>query len=172
MSGLHRRCGLADRPVPVEIAEIAVADEAGPRRALAGFAIEGRGKLALEEHRKIVEPSVERSWRPVGTARQTAAIMASPDRALRLAAVQVPTLVIHGLVDPLVRPSGGIATAVAVPHSRLVMLCEGSTGAALVSLPQFRLVWSVGWAEATTVAQGQEVLFRMGCRSSLPQHPE
>ena len=74
------------------------------------------------EHRKILEASVERSWRPVGTARQTAAIMASPDRAPRLGSVAVPTLVIHGLVDPLVRPSGGIATAMAVPHSRLVML--------------------------------------------------
>ena len=33
----------------------------------------------------------------------------------------MPTLVVHGLVDPLVRPSGGIATAMAIPHSRLVM---------------------------------------------------
>jgi len=73
------------------------------------------------EHRKILEPSVERSWRPEGTARQTAAIMASPDRAPRLGSVKVPTLVVHGLVDPLVRPSGGIATAMAIPHSRLVM---------------------------------------------------
>ncbi len=33
----------------------------------------------------------------------------------------MPTLVVHGLVDPLVRPSGGVATARAVPGSRLVM---------------------------------------------------
>ena len=32
-----------------------------------------------------------------------------------------PTLVIHGLADPLVQPSGGIATAEAVPGSRLLM---------------------------------------------------
>ena len=34
--------------------------------------------------------------------------------------VQAPTLVVHGLVDRLVMPSGGIATA-AIPGSRLVM---------------------------------------------------
>jgi pimeloyl-ACP methyl ester carboxylesterase len=27
----------------------------------------------------------------------------------------------HGLVDPLVKPNGGIATAAAIPGSRLVM---------------------------------------------------
>ena len=36
----------------------------------------------------------------------------------------MPTLVIHGLADPLVRPSGGIATARAVPGSRLLMFPE------------------------------------------------
>ena len=40
---------------------------------------------------------------------------------LSSAGCTTPTLVIHGLVDPLVRPSGGIATATAVPGSRLLM---------------------------------------------------
>ena len=35
--------------------------------------------------------------------------------------VTAPTVVIHGLIDPLVRPDGGIATAQAVPGARLVM---------------------------------------------------
>jgi pimeloyl-ACP methyl ester carboxylesterase len=74
-----------------------------------------------EVHRERAKISVERSFRPDGVARQTAAIMASPDRTIALAGVTAPTLVVHGLVDPLVRPSGGIATAVAVPDSRLVM---------------------------------------------------
>ena len=47
--------------------------------------------------------------------------MASPDRPAGLGSVTAPTLVVHGLVDPLVRPSGGVATARAVPGSRLVM---------------------------------------------------
>jgi pimeloyl-ACP methyl ester carboxylesterase len=47
--------------------------------------------------------------------------MASPDRTAGLASVSVPTLVIHGLLDTLVKPSGGIATAAAVPAARLLM---------------------------------------------------
>ncbi|MGZ0190905.1 MAG: alpha/beta fold hydrolase, partial [Acidimicrobiales bacterium] len=53
--------------------------------------------------------------------RQTAAIMASPDRTACLRQVAVPTLIVHGLMDKLVLPSGGIATARAVPNSRLLM---------------------------------------------------
>lgn len=73
------------------------------------------------EYRQLAEANHRRSFRPTGTARQTAAIMASPDRTAHLGAVTVPTLVMHGLVDPLVKPNGGIATAAAIPGSRLVM---------------------------------------------------
>ena len=72
-------------------------------------------------HRERSQASVERSFRPVGTARQTVGIMASPDRTPGLAGVTVPTLVVHGLVDKLVKPSGGTATAAAVPNSTLLM---------------------------------------------------
>ncbi len=74
-----------------------------------------------DEFRRMVEASVARSFRPAGTARQTAAILASPDRTDELRRVEAPTLVIHGMLDPLVRPSGGIATAEAVPGARLLM---------------------------------------------------
>jgi pimeloyl-ACP methyl ester carboxylesterase len=73
------------------------------------------------EFRELAAASVERSYRPDGTARQLAAIIASGDRTADLQRLDVPTLVIHGLVDPLVRPSGGIATARAIPGSRLLM---------------------------------------------------
>jgi len=73
-----------------------------------------------DERRALAERNVERSFRPDGVARQTAAIMASPDRTEALARVAVPTLVVHGLLDRLVKPSGGIATSRAVPGSRLV----------------------------------------------------
>ncbi len=73
------------------------------------------------EYRPLAEAAVARSFRPEGSARQTAAIMASPDRAPYLEMLRTPTLVIHGLADPLVKPSGGIATATAVPGSRLLM---------------------------------------------------
>src|SRR5690606_10911473 len=74
-----------------------------------------------EEYRPLAEVAVARSYRPQGTARQTAAIMASPDRTPYLQVLRVPALVVHGLADPLVKPSGGIATAKAIPGSKLVM---------------------------------------------------
>lgn len=73
------------------------------------------------EFRDMAKTSIERSFRPVGTGRQTAAIMASGDRTEQLGQLDLPTLVVHGLLDPLVRPTGGMATAAAVPSSRLLM---------------------------------------------------
>jgi pimeloyl-ACP methyl ester carboxylesterase len=74
-----------------------------------------------EEHRRVGKIGLERSFRPDGTARQLAAIAASPDRTSALSEIKVPTLVIHGLVDTLVVSSGGIATAKAVQGARLLM---------------------------------------------------
>ncbi len=71
--------------------------------------------------RSVLERSIERDPDRAGAARQTAAITASPDRTAALHDVTAPTLVIHGLADPLVLPSGGVATAKAVPGSRLLM---------------------------------------------------
>lgn len=70
----------------------------------------------------MVRTSVERGFHPDGTARQLMAIAASPDRTDDLGSVTAPTLVIHGLLDRLVKPSGGTATTKAVPGSRLLML--------------------------------------------------
>jgi pimeloyl-ACP methyl ester carboxylesterase len=74
-----------------------------------------------EQFRELAEKSIARSFRPDGTSRQLAAIIASPDRTDRLSRLRVPTLVIHGMLDPLVQPSGGIATARAIPGAKLVM---------------------------------------------------
>lgn len=73
------------------------------------------------EFRALAEAAIDRSYRPDGTSRQLAGILSSPDRTPGLATVDVPTLVVHGMLDPLVRPSGGQATAKAVPGARLVM---------------------------------------------------
>lgn len=74
-----------------------------------------------EEFRVLAKASIARSYRPAGTARQLAGIIASPDRTPGLRRLKVPTLVIHGSLDPLVNRSGGIATADAVPGARLLM---------------------------------------------------
>lgn len=70
--------------------------------------------------REMAEASVARSFKPDGVARQSAAIAGSRDRTELLGSVTAPTLVIHGLLDQLVLLSGGIATAQAVPGSRLL----------------------------------------------------
>ncbi len=63
-----------------------------------------------------------RGVHPAGAARQLAAIIAAPDRTPRLRELRVPTTVVHGDADQLVRPSGGRATAAAIPGARLVMV--------------------------------------------------
>ena len=69
----------------------------------------------------MVESALARDPGGAGTTRQLLAVNASPDRTPGLRRVRAPTLVVHGLADRLVRPSGGVATARAVPGSRLLM---------------------------------------------------
>lgn len=71
--------------------------------------------------REMVELSLDRSTDTIGGTRQLIAIGASPDRTKELRKVSCPTLVVHGLRDRLVLPSGGVATARAIRHSRLLM---------------------------------------------------
>jgi pimeloyl-ACP methyl ester carboxylesterase len=54
--------------------------------------------------------------------RQLGAIIASGDRTNLLKSIEAPTLVIHGSVDKMIRPSGGRATAKAIPGARLMMI--------------------------------------------------
>jgi pimeloyl-ACP methyl ester carboxylesterase len=54
--------------------------------------------------------------------RQLGAIVASGDRTKALTEIKAPTLVIHGTVDKMIRPSGGRATAKAIPGARLKMI--------------------------------------------------
>ncbi|MFD7848100.1 alpha/beta fold hydrolase [Nocardia sp. NPDC059764] len=79
-----------------------------------------------------LDPAVERSYAAGawdrgdgarahhGVSRQMGAIVKSGDRTPELRRITAPTLVIHGDVDRMVHPSGGRATAAAVPYSRHV----------------------------------------------------
>jgi pimeloyl-ACP methyl ester carboxylesterase len=76
-----------------------------------------------EEHvREIAGRSYDRGQSAAGVARQLHAITASGDRTSRLEGVDLPATVIHGNRDPLVRPSGGRATAAAIPGARLKII--------------------------------------------------
>ncbi len=70
--------------------------------------------------RQRMAASFDRCFYPIGAAFQMAAIVATGDRTERLASVTAPTLVVHGLEDSLIAPSGGEATAAAVPGAELV----------------------------------------------------
>jgi pimeloyl-ACP methyl ester carboxylesterase len=62
---------------------------------------------APERLRQRLEASVDRAWRPAGTARQITAIVADGDRTPLLASIRAPTRVIHGRDDPLVPVAAG-----------------------------------------------------------------
>lgn len=68
------------------------------------------------------ERSFARGLSPAGTGRQLRAILASGSRKERLRNVTAPTLVIHGTVDPLVRPAGGKDTAASIFGAKLLMI--------------------------------------------------
>jgi pimeloyl-ACP methyl ester carboxylesterase len=72
--------------------------------------------------RARAERTYERGLNPAGVGRQFRAILASGSRKQRLASVKAPTLVIHGAVDPLVRPEGGKDTAASIPGAKLLMI--------------------------------------------------
>lgn len=75
-----------------------------------------------EEHRRMAGMAFDRMLEPAASTRQLAAILASGDRTPLLRRITAPTLVIHGTADRLVKPSGGRATAKAIPDSRLLMI--------------------------------------------------
>jgi pimeloyl-ACP methyl ester carboxylesterase len=75
-----------------------------------------------ENLRRVAGLSYDRGMNPAGSLRQLAAIIASGDRTPLLRTITAPTLVIHGTKDKLVPPSGGRATARAIPGARLLTI--------------------------------------------------
>jgi pimeloyl-ACP methyl ester carboxylesterase len=74
------------------------------------------------EIRTLAERSWDRGHDPAGSARQLAAILTTGDRTHELRRIAAPTVVIHGTKDRMVTPSGGRATARAIPGSELVWI--------------------------------------------------
>lgn len=81
-----------------------------------GFRQDPRAKRALFER------AARRGLNPAGTARQLAAILASGDRRALLRTITAPSLVIHGVDDPLIRVAGGVDTARHIPGARLKLV--------------------------------------------------
>jgi len=98
--------------------------DAAVERAVKTFGVIGSPGYPRDEAylREIAGLSYDRGHSAAGIARQLHAITASGDRTRALHDVHVPALVIHGDRDPLVRPSGGRATARAIPGARLKLI--------------------------------------------------
>jgi pimeloyl-ACP methyl ester carboxylesterase len=93
-------------------------------RGVKTFKVIGSPGFPFEEDmvREMAARSYDRGHSAAGVTRQLHAIIASGDRTEALHRVQVPSAVIHGTRDPLVKPSGGRATAKAIPGARLMMI--------------------------------------------------
>lgn len=72
--------------------------------------------------RSAAAAAYDRSFYPEGQPRQMGAIMASGSRADGLRELRTPTLVLHGLDDTLIQPSGGERTAELIPGAQLVLV--------------------------------------------------
>ena len=61
-------------------------------------------------------------WKMIGSPGYPPDAESIANRAARLRAVTVPTLVIHGVADKMVHASGGRATAAAIPDAELLLI--------------------------------------------------
>jgi pimeloyl-ACP methyl ester carboxylesterase len=74
--------------------------------------------------RKLAARSYDRAYYPAGAGRQLGAMLLAGSRTDALKALDVPTLVIHGVDDTLIDPSGGRRTAELIPGARLMLIAD------------------------------------------------
>jgi pimeloyl-ACP methyl ester carboxylesterase len=74
--------------------------------------------------RQAAAAGYDRMFYPEGANRQLAAIYVSGPRTEGLAALKVPTLVIHGRDDTLITPSGGMRTAELIDGAHLLLVAD------------------------------------------------
>lgn len=102
------------------LAEAPRSREGYVERVVKTFRVVGSpGYFDEERLREVAGRMYDRSHNPRGVLRQMHAISASGDRTSALRKLRLPATVIHGTRDTLIRPSGGRATARAIPDARL-----------------------------------------------------
>jgi len=83
----------------------------------------GRGAADDEDVRVLERASARREQGDgSGPGRQLAAMIGERDRTPGLRGLDVPALVVHGDRDAIIAPSGGRATAAAIPNARLLVI--------------------------------------------------
>jgi pimeloyl-ACP methyl ester carboxylesterase len=95
-----------------------------PHHAKVWRVLRGPDAFPLDEARDAERAQLTflRGLNPGGVARQLAAIFASGNRKPAMRDVRVPTLVIHGDVDPLVPVACGVDVADAIPGAQLLRI--------------------------------------------------
>jgi pimeloyl-ACP methyl ester carboxylesterase len=97
-------------------------EEAVERGVAISLAIGSPGLVDEDEARERAGLQYDRCDYPQGVAHQLLAIVTSPDRTAALRELDLPALVVHGDKDPLVTPSGGEATAAAIPGAQHLVI--------------------------------------------------
>jgi len=105
-AALRVRAVLLSRPASAAPADVV----AHLMRVLAVIGSPGFETSPDEQVRRL-SAMVARAWRPAGTARQLAAVLADGDRSALLPNISAPTHIIHGDSDPLVPVAAGIDLA-------------------------------------------------------------
>jgi pimeloyl-ACP methyl ester carboxylesterase len=103
-----------------------------------------------ERLRRRLRQSVDRAWRPAGTARQIAAILADGDRSGLVQGIRAPTRVIHGEQDVLVPVAAGRDLAARIPGAVADLVPGMGHDLPLELLPRF----AAGIAENAARAAG------------------
>ena len=115
-------------PTP-EAAALLVRDPGSTREEVIASGLESSRILCgvnnpfdVEYHKEKTARAFDRSYYREGFGRQFVAILAAKNRIPALRSVRVPTLVVHGVDDPLVPVENGRRVAEAVPGARLLEL--------------------------------------------------
>ena len=75
-----------------------------------------------EEFKDEVGQSIDRSKDDTGFIRQMAAILGTRDRIQKVNNIKIPTLIIHGDIDPLVKPKNAFHSHKLISNSKLLMI--------------------------------------------------
>lgn len=128
MTSIMSTTGNPDLPPARPEAQKALLEQPASNRRADVIASSVRGRRAFEspaypksdaELEAQIAAAYDRMYFPEGSVRQYAAILADGSRVERLQKVRVPTLVIHGQDDALVRVEGGRDTAACIADARL-----------------------------------------------------